>query len=44
MFYKAIIHKEMLIEAPTEEEALDEVFHRFDLDTDEVEITCVGEE
>ena len=44
MIYKAIIHKEYIIEAPTEEDALDEVFHRFDLDTDEVEIVCVGEE
>ena len=44
MFYKAIIHKEYTIEAPTEEDALDEVFYRFDLDSDDVEITCVGEE
>jgi len=44
MIYKAIIHKEIIIHTNTEEDARDIAIERFDLDSDEIEIVCVGEE
>jgi len=43
MIYICEVHKKMKIEASTEEEALDEFMHRFDLGEEEVEVTCIGE-
>ncbi len=43
MIYICEVHKKMKIEAPTEEEALDEFMHRFDLGEEEVEVTCIEE-
>jgi hypothetical protein len=43
MIYKMKVEKTMVIEAPTEEEALEKFFDRFDLDADEVKVICLGE-
>ena len=42
--YKAVIHKEYQIVAPTMEDALDEVFHIADIDSDDIQIECIGEQ
>lgn len=36
----------IVVEAPTEEDAWDELFHNYDLDPDnvEIEVECIGEE
>lgn len=44
MQYRAIIHKEYIVQADTEEDARDEAIHVFDLDYEEVKIECIGEE
>lgn len=43
MIYICEVYKKMEIEAPTEEEALDEFMAQFDLGTEDVEVTCIGE-
>lgn len=44
MEYKFTI-KPIVISAPTEEDAWDELFHQYDIDPDNVEISveCIGE-
>lgn len=44
MEYKFII-KPIVISAPTEEDAWDELFHQYDIDPDNVEISveCIGD-
>lgn len=43
MIYICEVYKKMVIEAPTEEEALEKFMHRFDLGEEEVEVICIGE-
>lgn len=48
MFYKVVLKKEITIQAPTIEDALDKAFEEldlaFELGKDELHIECTGEE
>ena len=44
MIFKAIIHREITIQANTEEDARDILVDEYLEDGDEYEITCTGEE